>query len=46
MGLFIVVVVVFFPGGIVGWFRQRWGQRVEDMTDHLAAATSTRGAAD
>jgi branched-chain amino acid transport system permease protein len=46
MGLFIVVVVVFFPGGMVGWFRQRWGQRVEDVADYFAAATSTRGAAD
>jgi branched-chain amino acid transport system permease protein len=46
MGLFIVVVVAFFPSGIVGWFHQRWGQRVEDIADYLAAATSTSGAAD
>jgi len=46
MGLFIVVVVVFFPNGIVGWFRQRWGQRVEDIADYLPAATSTSGVAD
>ncbi|HYU45654.1 MAG TPA: branched-chain amino acid ABC transporter permease [Terriglobales bacterium] len=46
MGLFIVVVVVFFPSGIVGWFRQRWGQRVADMANDLAASAATRGAAD
>lgn len=30
MGLFIVLVVVFFPSGIVGWFRDR---RVRDEED-------------
>jgi len=29
MGLFITLVVVFFPKGIVGWLRQTWQQRIE-----------------
>ncbi len=34
LGLFIVVIVVFFPEGILGWARERWpekfGHRVEE----------------
>jgi branched-chain amino acid transport system permease protein len=34
LGLLIVVIVVFFPRGILGWARERWperfGQRVEE----------------
>jgi branched-chain amino acid transport system permease protein len=33
LGLLIVVIVVFFPQGILGWMRERWparfGHRVE-----------------
>ena len=33
LGLLIVVIVVFFPRGIIGWFKERWperfGRRVE-----------------
>lgn len=36
LGLLIVVIVVFFPLGILGWARERWperfGHRVEDET--------------
>ena len=28
MGLFILLVVVFFPTGIVGWFQQSWSRRL------------------
>ena len=44
MGLFIVMVVVFFPGGIVGWFRQRRGQPIEELD--LATPASNGTAAD
>jgi branched-chain amino acid transport system permease protein len=34
LGLFIVVIVVFFPEGILGWARERWpqvfGHRIEE----------------
>ncbi len=39
MGLFIVLVVVFFPGGIVGWFRQRSTSRLEDPGSELMVST-------
>lgn len=29
LGLLIVVIVVFFPAGILGWVRQRWPARFE-----------------
>jgi branched-chain amino acid transport system permease protein len=41
MGLFIVLVVVFFPGGIVGWFQQRWTKQAEDAGSGLAPSTGT-----
>jgi branched-chain amino acid transport system permease protein len=40
LGLLIVVIVVFFPNGILGWMRERWparfGRRVEPATDEGA----------
>jgi branched-chain amino acid transport system permease protein len=27
LGLLIVVIVVFFPVGILGWARERWPER-------------------
>lgn len=37
LGALIVLIVVFFPQGILGWARERWphrfGQRVEPATD-------------
>ena len=27
MGLLIVVIVLFFPRGLMGWLRERWPQR-------------------
>jgi branched-chain amino acid transport system permease protein len=36
LGLLIVVIVVFFPTGILGWMRERWphrfGERVEEAS--------------
>lgn len=36
LGLLIVIIVVFFPTGILGWARERWphrfGERVEDAS--------------
>ncbi len=44
LGLLVVVIVVFFPEGIVGWFRERFphwfGERVEPAP---AAASGTAG---
>ena len=42
MGLFIVLVVVFFPGGIVGWFRDR-ARRMRDAGAGLPATAGTAG---
>ncbi len=33
LGLLIVVVVVFFPLGIVGWMRERWPKRFGEVVD-------------
>ncbi len=38
MGLFIVLVVVFFPQGIVGWFGQSWPQRLGGAAGGLTDA--------
>ncbi len=38
MGLFIIVVVVFFPGGIVGWFRQRRTRPTDGETELAVSA--------
>jgi branched-chain amino acid transport system permease protein len=47
LGLLVVVIVVFFPEGIVGWFRERFphwfGERVEPAPD--AAPPGTAGEA-
>jgi branched-chain amino acid transport system permease protein len=36
LGLLIVVIVVFFPTGILGWMRERWphrfGERIEEAS--------------
>jgi branched-chain amino acid transport system permease protein len=36
LGLLIVIVVVFFPEGIVGWLRERWPQRFGEVVDEDA----------
>lgn len=36
MGLFILVVVVYFPKGIVGWFRQALPPRFGDRAERIA----------
>lgn len=42
MGLFIALVVVFFPTGIVGWFRQSWPQRFGGADGGFTPGVRTR----
>jgi branched-chain amino acid transport system permease protein len=46
LGLFIVVIVVFFPQGIMGFLRQRWPERFGEVVDeearHAAIALERR----
>ena len=37
LGLLIVVIVVFFPTGIVGWMRKRWPERFGRRIEGAAA---------
>ena len=46
MGLFIVLVVVFFPNGIVGSFRQSWTQPAGDKAGDLTPYEPTSQAVD
>ena len=36
LGLLIVVIVVFFPLGILGWARERWPERFGHRIDGSA----------
>ena len=38
LGLLIVVIVVFFPLGIMGWLRERWPERFGETVDIEARA--------
>ena len=40
MGVLIVVIVVFFPMGILGWLRERWPARFGETVDETAAGGS------
>jgi branched-chain amino acid transport system permease protein len=42
MGLFIVLVVVFFPTGMIGWFRQNWLRRPGGAAGGLIPEIQTR----
>ncbi|TCS64063.1 branched-chain amino acid ABC transporter permease [Varunaivibrio sulfuroxidans] len=42
LGLLIVIIVVFFPQGILGWMRERWPERFGQKIDE---ATRTSGGA-
>ena len=33
LGLLIVVIVVFFPVGIMGWLRERWREKFGERVD-------------
>lgn len=39
LGLLIVVIVVFFPVGVIGWLRATWPQRFGERLDAPAAAS-------
>ncbi|MCZ6479876.1 MAG: branched-chain amino acid ABC transporter permease, partial [candidate division NC10 bacterium] len=39
LGLLIVVIVVFFPVGIMGWLRERWPEKFGERVD-LEARTA------
>ncbi len=38
LGLLIVVIVVFFPVGIMGWLRERWPEKFGERVDVEARA--------
>jgi branched-chain amino acid transport system permease protein len=38
LGLLIVVIVVFFPVGVIGWLRDTWPRRFGETVDQEAAA--------
>lgn len=42
LGLLIVLIVVFFPMGILGWARERWPERFGHRVEELPAATGRR----
>lgn len=44
LGLLIVVIVVFFPVGIIGWLRESWPQRFAGSVDVSAAASRASSA--
>ncbi len=37
LGLLIVVIVLFFPRGLLGWARERWPERFGHAVDEVAA---------
>jgi len=41
LGLLIVVIVVFFPRGILGWARERWPERFGQRAEEPAAEGGT-----
>jgi len=42
LGLLIVVIVVFFPQGILGFARERWPERFGHRVDSARAGTDLR----
>lgn len=40
LGLLIVIVVVFFPEGVLGWVRNKWPQRFGEVVDEDARRAS------
>jgi branched-chain amino acid transport system permease protein len=42
LGLLVVVIVVFFPEGIMGWVRSRWPALVGERVDAAAPAEASR----
>lgn len=46
MGLLIVVIVVFFPQGILGWLRQTWPERFGERVEEGVAAVAAQKEAD
>ena len=40
MGVLIVIIVVSFPMGILGWLRERWPARFGETVDETAAGGS------
>jgi branched-chain amino acid transport system permease protein len=41
MGVLIVVIVVFFPMGILGWLRERWPARFGETVDETAGGSES-----
>ncbi len=44
LGALIVVIVVFFPQGIVGWLKERWPDRFGPSREEMEAADAKGGA--
>lgn len=42
LGLLIVIIVIFFPTGILGWARERWPERFGQRVEDSGAATGGR----
>jgi branched-chain amino acid transport system permease protein len=42
LGLLIVLIVVFFPQGILGWMRERWPERFGHRVEEAAPAAGRR----
>ena len=42
MGLLIVVIVVFFPRGIMGWVRDTWPEKFEHAIEEEPASGKGR----
>jgi len=38
LGVLIVLIVVFFPLGIMGWLRERWPEKFGETVDVKAQA--------
>ena len=36
LGLLVMLIVIFFPTGIVGWIRERWPERFGQRIDEQA----------
>ncbi len=43
LGLLIVIIVVFFPQGIVGWLKERWPEVFGPSREEMEAADARRG---
>ncbi len=44
LGALIVIIVVFFPQGIVGWLKERWPERFGPSKEEMEAADAKGGA--